>query len=109
MAEELWEQLGKKFSGFEGAAHAQTWPTHDESLLVENEVEIVLQLNGKVRDKMIAPKDATREQLEAAARARNYRLHDLILGVVRSEPFRLRQVPATQAVRPASGAVGALR
>jgi len=69
MAEELWEQLGKKFSGFEGAAHAQTWPTHDESLLVENEVEIVLQLNGKVRDKMIAPKDATREQLEAAARA----------------------------------------
>ncbi len=69
MAEELWEQLGKKFSGFEGAAHTQTWPTHDESLLVENEVEIVLQLNGKVRDKMIAAKDATREQLEAAARA----------------------------------------
>jgi leucyl-tRNA synthetase len=32
-------------------------------------VEIVLQINGKVRDKMIAPKDATREQLEAAARA----------------------------------------
>jgi hypothetical protein len=48
-------------------------------------------------------------QVEAAARARNYRLHDLILGVVRSEPFRLRQIPATQAVRPASGAVGALR
>jgi leucyl-tRNA synthetase len=69
MAEELWEQLGKKFPGFEGAAHAQTWPTHDESLLVENEVEIVLQLNGKVRDKMIAAKDATREQLETAARA----------------------------------------
>ena len=69
MAEELWEQLGKKFPGFEGAAHAQTWPTHDESLLVENEVEIVLQLNGKVRDKMIAAKDATREELETAARA----------------------------------------
>ncbi|MEX1110539.1 MAG: class I tRNA ligase family protein [Chthoniobacterales bacterium] len=69
MAEELWEQLGNKFPGFEGAAHAQTWPTHDESLLVENEVEIVLQLNGKVRDKMIAAKDATREQLEATARA----------------------------------------
>jgi leucyl-tRNA synthetase len=69
MAEELWEQLGKKFPGFESTAHAQTWPTHDESLLVENEVEIVLQLNGKVRDKMIAAKDATREQLETAARA----------------------------------------
>ena len=69
MAEELWEQLGKKFPGFESTAHAQTWPTHDESLLVENEVEIVLQLNGKVRDKMVVAKDATREQLEAAARA----------------------------------------
>jgi leucyl-tRNA synthetase len=69
MAEELWEQLGKKFPGFEGPAHAQVWPTHDESLLVENEVEIVLQINGKVRDKLVMTKDATREQLEAAARA----------------------------------------
>ena len=69
MAEELWEQLGKKFPGFEGTAHAQTWPNHDESLLVENEVEIVLQINGKVRDKLVLAKDATREQLEAAARA----------------------------------------
>ncbi|MEI7866160.1 MAG: leucine--tRNA ligase, partial [Chthoniobacterales bacterium] len=69
MAEELWSKLGAKFAGFEGSAHGQTWPTHDESLLVENEVEVVLQINGKVRDKMVAPKDATREQLEAAARA----------------------------------------
>jgi len=69
MAEELWEQLGKKFPGFEGDAHAQTWPTHDESLLVENEIEIVLQINGKVRDKMVVVKDAAREALESAARA----------------------------------------
>ena len=69
MAEELWEQLGRKFPGFEGTAHGQVWPTHDESLLVENEVEIVLQINGKVRDKLVMTKDATREQLEAAARA----------------------------------------
>jgi leucyl-tRNA synthetase len=69
MAEELWEQLGKKFPGFEGPAHGQAWPAHDDSLLVENEVEIVLQINGKVRDKIVMTKDATREQLEAAARA----------------------------------------
>ena len=69
MAEEVWEQLGRKFPGFEGTAHGQVWPTHDESLLVENEVEIVLQINGKVRDKLVMTKDATREQLEAAARA----------------------------------------
>jgi leucyl-tRNA synthetase len=68
MAEELWEQLGKKFPGFKGNAHGQSWPTHDESLLVENEVEIVLQINGKVRDKMVVPKDAPRDQHEAAAR-----------------------------------------
>jgi leucyl-tRNA synthetase/REP element-mobilizing transposase RayT len=68
IAEELWERLGAKFSGFDGAAHAQSWPAHDESLLVENEVEIVLQINGKVREKLVVPKDATREQLEAAAR-----------------------------------------
>ena len=69
MAEELWSKLGAKFAGFEGSAHGQTWPTHDELLLVENEVEVVLQINGKVRDKMVVAKDATREQLEAAARA----------------------------------------
>ena len=69
MAEELWEQLGKKFPGFEGSAHTQTWPAYDESLLVENEVEIVLQINGKVREKLVVPKDAPRDQLEAAARA----------------------------------------
>jgi leucyl-tRNA synthetase len=69
MAEELWEQLGKKFPGFAGCAHAQTWPAHDESLLVENELEIVLQINGKVRDKMVVAKNAPREALESAARA----------------------------------------
>lgn len=69
MAEELWEQLGEKFPGFKGSAHTQTWPTHDESLLVESEIEIVLQINGKVRDKMVVAKDAPREALESAARA----------------------------------------
>ena len=69
MTEELWERLGEKFTGFDGSAHAQTWPIHNESLLVENEVEIVLQINGKVREKLVVAKDATREQLEAAARS----------------------------------------
>lgn len=68
IAAELWEKLGEKFPGFKGRADAQTWPTHDESLLIENEVEIVLQVNGKVREKLIVPQNATRDQLEAAAR-----------------------------------------
>ena len=69
MADELWECLGEKFAAPGAPAHAQPWPAHDESLLVEREVEIVLQINGKVREKLVVPKDATREQLEAAARA----------------------------------------
>ncbi|MFM8809789.1 MAG: class I tRNA ligase family protein, partial [Chthoniobacterales bacterium] len=69
MAEELWEQLGKKFPSFDGSAHAQFWPSYDESLLAQSEVEVVLQINGKVRDKMVVAKDASREQLESAARA----------------------------------------
>jgi leucyl-tRNA synthetase len=69
IAEELWERLGARFGGFNGSAHTQAWPAHDETLLIENEVEIVLQINGKVREKLVVPKDSTREQLEAAARA----------------------------------------
>jgi leucyl-tRNA synthetase len=68
IAEELWERLGAQFAGFTGSPHAQAWPVHDETLLIENEVEIVLQINGKVREKLVVPKDATREQLETAAR-----------------------------------------
>ena len=48
---------------------SQTWPTHDEAFLVEDEIEIVLQVNGKVRDRIKVPLEATNEQLEAAARA----------------------------------------
>ena len=47
----------------------QRWPMHDESFLVEDEIEIVLQVNGKVRDRITVALDATSEQLEAMARA----------------------------------------
>ena len=61
---ELWQQLKSP-----GEITQQTWPTYDESFLVEDEIEIVLQVNGKVRDRIKVPLDATSEQLEAAARA----------------------------------------
>ena len=64
LAEELWSRLG-----FEGAASAQPWPLHDESLLVENEIEIPVQVNGKLRDRLRVPVQATKEDIEAAARA----------------------------------------
>ncbi len=64
LSEELWSLLG-----FEGRASAQPWPVHDESLLVENEIELAVQVNGKVRDRIRVPSQATAEEVEAAARA----------------------------------------
>lgn len=62
IAEEIWSILG----------HAETityesWPTYDESKLVEDQVEIVLQVMGKVRNKVSVSKDATKEELEQIA------------------------------------------
>ncbi|MEI6072908.1 MAG: class I tRNA ligase family protein [Verrucomicrobiae bacterium] len=64
LAEELWSRLG-----FEGAASAQPWPVHDESLLVESEIEIPVQVNGKLRDRIRVPIQATKDDIEAIARA----------------------------------------
>lgn len=47
ISEELWEVLGNK----DGISYV-TWPTFDEAALVENEVEMVIQVNGKVRSKV---------------------------------------------------------
>ncbi len=59
MCDELWEGLGHSGSCFEAE-----WPKVDESMLVKNTVEIVLQINGKVRDKMNVPADLSKEDLE---------------------------------------------
>jgi leucyl-tRNA synthetase len=64
LTSELWEQLN-----LPGAITAQSWPSYDESFLVEDEIEIVLQVNGKVRDRVTVALDATEAELEAAARA----------------------------------------
>jgi len=61
---ELWNQLKSP-----GDITQQIWPSCDKKFLVEDEVEIVLQVNGKVRDRIKMPLDATKEQLEAAALA----------------------------------------
>jgi leucyl-tRNA synthetase len=64
ISSELWQQLQSP-----GDITSQKWPAYDEQFLVEDEVEIVLQVNGKVRDRIKMPLDATNEQLEAAALA----------------------------------------
>jgi leucyl-tRNA synthetase len=62
ICEELWEKLGHS----ETIAY-EPWPTYDEAKLVDDEVEIVIQVNGKVRAKLNVPKDASKEQMEEIA------------------------------------------
>jgi leucyl-tRNA synthetase len=64
IAEELWARLGHT----ESLAWAD-FPVADEALLVDETIEVPVQVNGKVRSKIVVPADADAEALEAAARA----------------------------------------
>jgi leucyl-tRNA synthetase len=64
IAEELWARTGHGFS-----IHQQLWPVADPNLAAEDEMEIVLQVNGKVRDKLTVPVGAGEEQLRELAMA----------------------------------------
>ncbi|MFT9820261.1 leucine--tRNA ligase [Lysinibacillus sp. NPDC056185] len=64
VAEELWQILGHA----ETLSYAQ-WPTYDESKLVDDEVEVAVQVAGKVRAKIIVAKDASKEEIEKVALA----------------------------------------
>jgi leucyl-tRNA synthetase len=69
LSSELWETLGAKFKDARGDITEQAWPTHDERWLAEDEVEVVVQVNGKVRDRVTMPIQATEEEIKAAALA----------------------------------------
>jgi leucyl-tRNA synthetase len=79
IASELWEQLNAKFAGVRGDITKQSWPAYDETLLVEDEVEVVLQINGRVRDRMKMLVSATDEEMKVAALA-NAKIQDRIAG-----------------------------
>jgi leucyl-tRNA synthetase len=61
--------LNAKFDETRGDITQQSWPAYDERLLVEDEVEIAIQVNGKLRDRIKMPLNASREDLEQAAKA----------------------------------------
>jgi leucyl-tRNA synthetase len=67
ISSELWERLGAEFGESSGDVSQQPWPAYDERLLVEDEVEIVIQINGKLRDRVKMPIVATEEELRAVA------------------------------------------
>jgi leucyl-tRNA synthetase len=64
LSEELWRRLGG-----EGSVHDQPWPTADPALLVRDEVEVPVQVNGRLRGRVLVPAGTSAEDLEAAARA----------------------------------------
>lgn len=62
ISEELWHVIGNKDS-----VHMQPWPNYDKKWLIEDEIEIVIQVNGKVRSKTVLPRTASREDMKQAA------------------------------------------
>ena len=64
LAEELWEHLGHKESIFEGS----NWPSFDESKIIESQVSVAVQVNGKLRGTISVPQDAAEDDVIIAAR-----------------------------------------
>jgi leucyl-tRNA synthetase len=62
ITEELWEIAGCK-----GSVHDQSWISYDEKALVKDEVEIVVQINGKVKDKMMISTGLSDDEIKEAA------------------------------------------
>ena len=74
LAEELWEKLGHKQS-----LAQEPWPKYDAALLVESTVTVILQVNGKLRDRIAVPANASQSELEKLALA-NDRVKEFLTG-----------------------------
>ncbi len=74
VAQELWEDLGRT-----GPVFRQSWPAFDEELAKEEGAEVVLQVNGKVRSRMIVPFGTGKEELEKRAVA-DEKVHAQVAG-----------------------------
>ena len=64
LTEELWSVLG-----FDGLASDAAWPVYEAKYLIEDEVEVVVQVNGKVRERIVVQKDAASADVETQALA----------------------------------------
>ncbi len=64
ITEEMWQVMG-----LDGMLNQTEWPTYDESKCVDNEIEIAVQINGKVRDRLVISADANSDEVIAAAKS----------------------------------------
>lgn len=62
IAEELWQRLG-----YDDTLAHEPWPSYDESLTVDLEIELALQVNGKIREKITVPADSDEETIKTKA------------------------------------------
>ena len=79
LAEEIWSRLGAAFTGFGGLASQQPWPIYDENLLVDDEDEMLVQINGKPCVRIMVPKNTPEEDVKALALA-NEKVREAIAG-----------------------------
>ncbi|MBQ4110363.1 MAG: leucine--tRNA ligase [Clostridia bacterium] len=63
ITEEMWEM-----AGFEGMLNQTEWPSYDEAKTVDNEVEIAIQINGKIKDKLVVAADISQADCEAVVK-----------------------------------------
>ncbi len=68
VTEELWQQfVGGLTANAESSIHLSAWPKYNPKLLIEDEVTIGVQVNGKVRAELTVAADASKETIESAA------------------------------------------
>jgi leucyl-tRNA synthetase len=70
IAEELWSRLGEARGDEWTSIHSAAWPAMDESAVTENEREVPVQVNGKLRDRVMVPVATSPAELEAIVLAR---------------------------------------
>jgi len=64
ISEELWQRLGKPYS-----IHQQSWPELDEEAAKDEEITLIVQVNGKLRDRLVVPPSISEEDAKALALA----------------------------------------
>ena len=84
VAEELWERRGKPYS-----VHQQPWPVADDALAAADMIELPVQVDGKLRDRLIVAADTPSEEIERLAMA-SKRVQSYLAG---RAPLRVIQIP----------------
>src|SRR5205823_7640354 len=79
LAEELWTEVRR----WPYSVHQQAWPSFDEALLAQQQLTIVVQVNGKVRDQLLVDADVARDET---------RLRELVLALPRVKQLDVQRV-----------------